>query len=26
MIFPVILFVGNLRGRKKKFIDAPDPL
>jgi len=26
MIFPVILFVGNLRGKKKKFIDAPDPL
>ena len=26
LIFPVILFFGNLRGKRKKFIDAPDPL
>jgi Mannose-6-phosphate isomerase len=26
LIFPVILFHGSLRGKKKKFIDAPDPL
>ena len=26
LLFPVILFVGSLRGMKKKFIDAPDPL
>jgi len=26
LIFPVVLFLGNLRGKKKKFADAPDPL
>ena len=26
VIFPVILFFGNLRGVNKKFIDAPEPL
>ena len=26
LIFPVILFLGSIRGKKKKFIDAPDPL
>ncbi len=26
VIFPVILFLGDLRGKNKKFIDAPDPL
>ena len=26
LIFPVILFFGKLRGKKKKFLDAPDPL
>ena len=26
LIFPVILFFGKLRGKKKKFVDAPDPL
>lgn len=26
LLFPVILFFGSLGGKKKKFIDAPDPL
>jgi len=26
LVFPVVLFLGNIRGKKKKFIDAPDPL
>jgi hypothetical protein len=26
LIFPVILFFGNLMGKKKKFINAPGPL
>ena len=26
VMFPVVLFFGNLRGKKKKFIDAPDPM
>ena len=26
VIFPVVLFVGNLRGKNKKFMDAPAPL
>jgi quercetin dioxygenase-like cupin family protein len=26
IIFPVTLFVGGLRGKNKKFIDAPEPL
>ncbi len=26
IIFPVSLFLGSMRGKKKKFIDAPDPL
>ena len=25
LIFPVILFFGNLMGKNKNFIDAPDP-
>jgi quercetin dioxygenase-like cupin family protein len=26
LIFPVSLFLGSMRGKNKKFIDAPDPL
>jgi len=26
LIFPVILFLGSIRGKKKKFVDAPAPL
>ncbi len=26
LIFPVVLSLGNLRGKQKKFMDAPDPL
>ena len=26
IIFPVILFPGSVGGKKKKFVDAPDPL
>ena len=25
LMFPVVLFLGSIRGKKKKFIDAPDP-
>jgi quercetin dioxygenase-like cupin family protein len=26
LIFPVVLFLGSLQGKKKKFIDAPNPM
>lgn len=26
VIFPAVLFLGNVSGKKKKFIDAPDPM
>ena len=26
LVFPVVLLLGNLRGKKKRFINAPDPL
>jgi quercetin dioxygenase-like cupin family protein len=26
LIFPVVLFLGSISGKKKKFVDAPDPL
>jgi len=26
LLFPVVLTIGNMRGKRKKFIDAPEPL